>query len=157
MEGFPKYLISIVAASLICSILLGIVANKGSRKGVIRLLCGIFLSLTIIRPLLTVRLDDLSLYARSITVDAQDAISYGETLSSAQRTEYIKQGVETYILDKAAFLEITLDVSVDLDADSGIPEGVTLSGTVAPLAKARLSEYIELELGIDKEDQHWIG
>ncbi len=157
MTSLRNYLISVVIAALICGILSGLAGKKSQQQGLIRLLCGIFLSLTVIKPLMNVQLEEITLYTQSVTMDAQGAVAYGEAIAANQKSEIIKQRTEAYILDKATSLGASLDVSVSLDEGGSIPQRVTLSGSIAPLAKKRLMQIIAQDLGIAEEDQTWIG
>lgn len=158
MSGLSKYLISVVVSALICGILTGLVDKKNKQYPLIRLLGGILLSLTVIKPLANIQIDDIALYSRSLSLDAQHAVSYGEALAAEQKNEIIKKKLETYILDKAASLGASLEVSVTLSTEgSCLPEKVTLSGDAAPLCKARLTKIIAEDLGIAEEDQTWIS
>ena len=68
----------------------------------------------------------------------------------------IKAQTEAYILDKAAALEVTLLVEVEMsDEPIPVPCGVRLAGDVSPHAKNKLSGIITEDLGIEKERQQW--
>ena len=57
--------------------------------------------------------------------------------------EIIKSRCETYILDKAAGLGAEITVCVTLtDAAYPVPKKVTVTGQVAPYAKARLQKIL---------------
>lgn len=158
MSAISKYLISVIVCALICSIITGLIGKKSPHYALVCLLCGIFLSLTVVKPLVQVKLEDIRIYGQSITLDAQNAVAYGETIAQTQKNDIIKQRLETYILDKAASLGAELSVNVTLDEDNaGIPKMVSLSGDIAPLARERLTRIIAEELGIAKEDQLWTG
>lgn len=158
MSAICKYLISVIVCALICGIITGLIGKKSPHYTLARLLCGIFLSLTAVRPLVQIKLEDITIYTQSITLDAQSAVAYGESIAQTQKNDIIKQRLETYILDKAAFLGAELSVNVKLDEDAaGIPKTVTLSGEIAPLAREKLTRIITEELGIAEEDQIWTG
>ena len=80
----------------------------------------------------------------------------GENAAREAMAERISQQTKAYILDKAQALEASLTVEVILD-DAGIPTpcGVRISGKVSPYAKGVLSDYMEKELGIPREEQRW--
>lgn len=158
MEGIKAYLISVTAASLIHGIINTLVGKKGTTSTVIKLLAGLFLALTVIRPVVHLSIPELSGYIGSINTDAQLAVSQGEIMASEELAVIIKAQVEAYILDKAASLGVDMEVEVILsDGMPPLPAGVVLKGAVSPYAKSQLSRFIEEELGIPKGAQQWTG
>lgn len=158
MSALHRYLLSVVVAAMITSIVLHIKKPQSTYYGILRLLCGMFLSITVLNPFIKLRIEDILVYRDFLSVDAQEAVSLGESIAQGQRNEIIKQRIETYILDEARLLGASLEIHVVLDEENlGVPEEVELSGNIAPLAKLRLSKIIAEEIGIAEEDQRWIG
>lgn len=158
MESVQNYLISVVAASVVCGIVNSIMGKKGTAASVIKLVTGIFLSLTVISPLVQIRLTDLEYVTDSLALDASMAAAYGEDLSIQAMTSIIKSEAEAYILDKAASLGVELEVEVTLqDTDPYAPESVCLKGSASPYVKSQLTQYIAKQMGIPEEAQLWTG
>lgn len=157
MDSIRSYLLSVVAAAVICGIVTRLLGEKGTQGAVAKLLTGIFLALTVISPLAKVKLDRLTDLTESYRVDGFTAAAAGEEMTREALAQSIKAQSEAYILDKATALEVTLAVEVTLtDEDIPVPCEVRLSGQVSPYAKNKLAGIIAEDLGIGKECQTWI-
>lgn len=158
MDGLRQYIISITAAAILCGILTGFFGKKGTISAVVKLLSGLFLALTVIRPWIQLEINDLSDFLDSISVSSSDAVQAGKTSAEDALRERIKAKTEAYILDKATAWDAELTVEITLsEADPPVPCAVCLSGRVSPYAKVQLSKMLEEDLGIAKEDQTWTG
>ena len=155
MEAIRQYIISVTAAAIFCGILTSIAGGKNIKQ-VWKLIVGIFLALTAIRPLADIDLSAVPAVAQIYSLQAQEAVQAGETLLLSQTHAIIKSRVEAYILDKAGSMGVKLTAEVSLD-ESGLPVSVRLSGAVSPGAKQRLQSIIATDLGIPKEAQTWSG
>lgn len=157
MEDLRQYVISVVCAAIFCGILLSLL-QKSSARDILKLLCGLFLAFTVIRPISQIGELDLSDFGLSYSEDAAQAAALGEKYTREAMAEIIIEETEAYILDKAEALNVSLeaDVTVSLD-DIPVPAAVRLTGEVSPYAKGELQRIIENELGIAKEDQLWTG
>lgn len=155
MESLREYIFSVTAAAVICAVLTHISAGAGKSSGIIKLLSGLFLALTVIRPITDIQIDELTDYTLRIEEDAQQAINTGEDFAQESLATIIKQETQAYILDKASVLgaEIRIDVVLDDDA---IPKEVYIQGAVSPYAKSKLQKIISEDIGIAKEYQIWI-
>lgn len=151
------YLISIVAAALVCGIAQKILGDKGTVGLMGKLICGVFLALTLITPLRSVRIQNPESITYLYSKEAERASADGEKQAKEALADGIKARTEAYILDKAAAMDVALAVEVTLD-DSQIPapKSVWLSGAVSPYVKQRLTKIIQDDLGVDKEHQTWI-
>ncbi len=150
------YLIGIIAAALVCGIVEKLLGDKGAIGLMGRLLCGVFLVLTFLSPLKSVRLRNLNLRTNDYAQAVEEARDDGAELAQSALADGIKQRTEAYILDKAAGMDVALSVEVTLDESQiPMPESVRLTGAVSPYAKQRLTNIIQEDLGIDKEHQIW--
>ena len=155
MEAVRQYIISVTAAAILCGILTAMVGGK-QIKPVWKLIAGIFLTLTAVKPLADIDLGSVPTLAETYSLQAEAAVLEGETMLNSQRQGIIKSRLEAYILDKAKAIGVTLTVDVSLD-DKSLPVSVRLSGDVSPGAKSRLQSIIAVDLGIPKEAQIWVG
>lgn len=157
MEGIREYLISVTAAALLCGILRSLTGEKGSTAGLMRLLCGIFLALTVIRPVKELTLKNFSLLPANLINDAQDVSNEGVDYARQAKARLIKERCEAYILDKARELgaEIRVDIAVSRDNDP-VPVSCVITGDLSPYARNQLRTALEKDLGIPEEDQQWI-
>lgn len=153
-----KYILSISAAAIICAIVASLSGSNGKPNVVIKLLCGIFLTLTVIRPLAKVSIPDISSYLDDTKWDAALAGERGAAYRDEVLRAGIKANTEAYILDKAVSMAAQIHVEVTLnDEDLPLPCAVRITGSVSPYVKQQLQRMIENDLGLPKEVQEWIG
>ena len=153
MAALGEYVLSVAAASLICGILLGMFPD-GAAKGLLQLVCGVVLLLAVMGSLTDLTVPDISKWGREYLEEGEYFAAKGEEAAQKGRRERIKSFAESYILDKAAELGLTVEAEVLLD-DSGAPVAVTLCGEGSPYAKLQLTEIIAQDLGITKENLQW--
>lgn len=157
MAFLRQYVLSIVTASLLCSVLMGLTA-KTKVKELTKLLCCVFLSVTALKPLVGLDLDRWLQESIPYQEEAQSCVAQGEEFARSAQADIIKSKAEAYILDKAAALNGNLEVEITICQEgTPIPERAVLSGQVSPYAKGQLAEILEKDLGIAKENQVWIG
>ena len=156
MEAIRDYLISISSAALICAVATRLV-SKGTVGSVVKLMAGILMALSIVSPLLRIRLDELTDMMDDIQISAEEIAAEGENSARRDMEELILAQLQSYILDKAESMGVELTVEIELESQGlPIPCAVTLRGSVSPYAKSVLSDYIAENLGIEAEAQTWI-
>lgn len=158
MEDIRLYLIGVVVAGLMCSIISLIVGKKGMIGTVITLLCGLMMALAVLGPWTTIKVDELFDWAQDISIDANGVVDDGENMALEAYRQGIIIRTESYILEKAKALDCDLQVEVFLSADAtSVPEQVRISGSISPYAKQVISTMLTDDLGIDREAQIWTG
>lgn len=158
MDHIRSYLLLVIIAALICSIVAALPGKNGTMSVIRKTLCGVFISVTLISPLTHLRMPDLSQYLDAFHADAAEAVLLGQTMSQETADRFIKEHTAAYILDKARDMGATLEVTVAISDESPrIPCSVTIRGMVSPYLRQKLTDMIEQELGIQREDQHWIS
>lgn len=156
MEGIGQYLLSVSGVAIISAIVLRLLDGKGVDASLVKMLCGIFMTLTVISPFTEVRFSDFANILPDISAEAEAAVADGELSGKNALADCITQRLEAYILDKAARMDVSLTVDVELTQEPiPLPKSVYLSGNISPYAKSKLQSIIEEELGIDKENQLW--
>lgn len=156
MEGIRQYVLSIGAAAMVVGILTSLIPEKNTGGVIVRLMGGLFLLFTVMRPMVDWNMTDIREYFAAFSVNGEEAAMEGEMMAMDSYCSYIKTETEAYILDKADAFGAALSVEVSLK-DSGIPDSVRIFGNVSPYAKGCLQNMIAEELGISKERQQWIG
>lgn len=154
MEGLRGYAFSIVTAALLSGILLGFVP-KGTSGELMKLLCGLFMTFTVLSPMVKL---DIGVFweASGFAADGTWAAEAGTAIARDSAADIIKAKTEAYILDKATEVNAGVCVEVRLREDSvPIPVGVTLWGDVSPYARQHLESILTRELGIAKEEVKW--
>lgn len=156
MDFLKQYILSISAAAIICGIITNLVEKKSTNAAIVKLICGLFISITIIAPWTQIHFSDFSTYLGSLKIDATNAVANGSKIASESTAAIIKERVEAYILDKAASLNLDITVGVELSKDAPqIPYSVIISGSVSPYKKNALQSIITENLGIPEENQVW--
>lgn len=156
MNGVRQYIISVIAAALICSIVNCLLVKKSTYATVIKLICGLFLTMTVVGPLTNLELTDISSYINEFSIDAQALVDAGSQAAETEKKQIIKEKTEAYILDKAASLGLSVTVDVMLESDvNPLPSEVKISGAASPYAKRALTQYITETFSVAEEDQIW--
>ena len=101
MHRIGVYAVSLIAASMI-SALLQALMPAGGRKQILRIICAVFLLLTLLTPLSGVQLPDFSDYLAGFQSEGEAAAALGQEMALTERQELIILGLQSYILDKAA-------------------------------------------------------
>lgn len=157
MGWIKQYIVSIVAAAIVCSIIKTLSEGNNTSSFVIKLLSGLFMALAVISPIVKLELDNISEYINNYQIQGENAVHAGIEYSQTEAAAIIKANTQAYILDKAQKLGAEIEVEVQLDGKSPpIPCAVTLKGHVSPFVKQRLTQYIYDDLGIAEENQTWI-
>ena len=152
-----KYLLSVVAAAMICGIATTLLGQKGSLGTAVKLLAGIYMTLSVIAPWGQVRLEELNHWKEQINADAEQISSSGQNAAREAMAESIITSTQAYILDKAETLgaEVTVEVMLD-DSPIPVPIRVRIRGNISPYNREKLGSIIQRDLGIPTEAQIWI-
>ena len=158
MDFIGNYLIKLLAAALICGAAVQLLGNNGAMRSLIRLIAGLFMTLTVISPWAQVRISHIGDYFEDISGNSEQIVMAGEEQARDMLVSIIKERTQAYILDKANSYgaELSVEVSVD-SSDMPSPCAVKISGSISPAGKNALSDTIQKELGIPLEEQIWIG
>lgn len=150
------YILCIIAAAILCALVKSFTERHTAINTVIKSICGIFLTLTILSPVVSFKFSAVTDYLNMYSLDADAVATAGISLTNASLHSSIKQQTESYILDKAASLNTALSVEVTLSDDEiPFPCGVCIEGSISPYAKSKLMKLIADDLGIPKEKQTW--
>ena len=151
-----SYVLSVVAAAIVCAMIQVLLGRKSAIGRIAQLLSGILMAITVIAPLGRISFQGISEYWDDVSLDAQGYVTDGTSMAENQMRDIIKSQCEAYILDKANRMGLQITVEVELDEnDRNTPCGVIVSGSVSPYAREQLSSYIEDTLGVCRENQKW--
>ena len=154
MAPFRQYVLSLTAAALLGGVLLACVPEGCGRK-ILRLVCGILLTVTALKPLGQLRLPNLDELSGEYRQQAEAAVAMGQEMARLEAREGIRKALEAYILDKAA--ELGMDVTPEIFLDeSGIPVSIRLEGEISSELRQKMQTIITNDLGIPGEAQEWI-
>lgn len=155
MDGLRAYVLGIAAASMLCGVLIRLTRNSGSAE-IVRMLCGIFLTIVLIQPL-TGKKDRLwEATLPDVGEQAEEIIAEGRAAAEDSRKEFIKERLEAYILSRAGELGADIQADISLGKDC-LPTHIRVMGSISPIYRSKLAQIIASELGIPRERQEWIG
>ncbi len=155
MEGLREYLLRLLWAALVCGVVNRTAKGSGCAP-VIRLLCGVFLTVVLVQPLGSFSFDAPLQWTQGLETAAADAVRQGSREAQAQKEAIIKTRLEAYIVEKAAQAGASVTADITLGGD-GLPQAVTVTGALSPAAKERLKRMLTQELGIPEVRQQWNG
>ncbi len=157
MDSIGEYILSITAAGVICAIVKHIIGDKNFSAGIIKVVCGIFMAVTVLAPIVNIRLKNIENIFEEYQISGQTASKQGVIMANEAMEDIIKQQTEAYVWNEANRLGLNLDVSVTLsDAHPPIPVSVTLTGEISPYYKKTMSRFITENLGLAEENQIWM-
>ena len=156
MDAVRRYLFSLCAAALLCSLGRALVP-KGRMKSICSLLCGVFLAMTALSGLAGWQLTDVAEELTKMRIAAEEARTGVEIGNREALSAIIKSKTEAYIWDKAQELDLSVSIEVMVEADGSYPypSGVQITGAFTPQQRKALEAYIEENLAIGKERQIW--
>ena len=156
MSQIAKYLFSVIASTFVVSIISIIPGSKTSLSAIIKIICGLFLVLTVVSPLSNIQLKVPTELLSSVSVDCNAIIEDATTIAYDAKAAIIIDQVSAYVLEKANTFDCNLQVNITVsDDDPPIPASITLSGNISPVARQKLESIIEKDLGIPMECQLW--
>lgn len=129
-QALRSYLLAIVAVSLLTAILLGLLPKGGVRRAA-GLTCAMALAVVVLRPVAALDGESLARAIARLEMESEQLRTGVEVKNRELVAAIIKQNAETYILDKAASMGLTLQAEIEMrDAgDYPYPYRVTLGGT----------------------------
>lgn len=156
MDQLRSYLLSITAAAVISAIILQITGNKSATGKILKTVTGLFMSVTLLSPLIRFRIRDMEKYIDEFRLSSEYAAGQGVEMAREELSHIIKDQTESYILDEASKMGMEMSVEVKL-SESNPPQPcfVILQGAVSPYQKKYLSQHITDKLGISQENQQW--
>ena len=157
MENLREYIIAVISAAAVCGLINGIGGKNGIGSGLLPLLCGVFMAITALSPLIQIRLEDFELYLEGIQNEGEFTAEAGNLTAKEELSLRIKENTEAYILDKASSMGLTVEVEVTLSQeDIPKPQSICIRGNVPPYAKSQFKVWLKENLGIGEENQRWL-
>lgn len=154
MDLLAEYILSVVCTAVLCGIIMLLFDKNTAVTGVLKLVLGIVMTVTILTPVLKEDIFSYDLYFNTLGEDSAEAALEGSRIANTMREELIIGEIQEYILNKAETLGAQLAVKVSLQEDN-FPESICMSGSVSPYAKKQLEHFICTQLGIRKECLSW--
>lgn len=154
MSMLPRYILSVVCGAVLCSLIALLFDAKSAVSGVIKMVLGVIMTLIILKPIIGTETFDLEAYLQNFQGNRELAVEDGINYAKQAKTEFIKEKVETYILEKASSLGADVAVEISLN-DEDMPVAVEFTGNIAPYLKGQLEEYLQQNFRIQKESITW--
>lgn len=156
MQSLGKYIFTLTAAAILCSILRQILGEKGSAAEILKMATSVFLVLTAITPLVKMQIPSVDGVIQDYASAAGQSVTSGRENAQSAIEEIIIRRTRAYIQDKALALGGNLSVEVMVEgAPLPAPRSVLLCGSISPYGKQVLQALIRDELGIPMEEQTW--
>ena len=156
MGSIRQYLVTLIAAAILCSIAINFIGNKGMLSAVTKLVTGLFIMICALSPAIKIEFEDISAYFASLNAEAESFSDQGQAYYKESASAVIKSQLESYIVDKATVMNADIKAEVSMSCDDPfVPHSVRITGTVAPYTKQRIEQEISNALGIPKENQKW--
>ena len=156
MDNLRRYIVSLICAALICSIVKILAGGIKASNIIINIVCGLFMMITVLSPVLDFEIPDLNSVFQPVYSEAVKISTDAMEASREDMAVIIKEETRAYILEKANLNNMDIDVEVKLDEQGLVPCGVTITGQVSPYDKTVLTNYIYRTLNIPEEAQKWV-
>ncbi len=156
MEDLRQYILSLIGAALICCVVQNLIATSSSSKEVVHIICGVFMAITALSPIVKIEIPDLTSYIQPFFSTATEISNNAAESSREDMAVIIKKETRAYILEKADSYNMDIDVEVDLDEERLVPDGITITGSVSPYDKVLLSDFIRKTFDIPEGQQQWM-
>lgn len=152
-----RYVLSVICAALISGVALSL-AQSSAAKGVVKLLCGAFLAVTVVSPLTRMDLESLLDLPFPDRDDVETMTAAGERMARKSLEESIVARCAAYIQDKAAACGAEVSVEIGVSGDPiPVPGEAVITGNLSPAAREKLKTMIHSDLGIPEESIRWTG
>lgn len=153
MEEIGRYAIGLCAGAL----LLGIIMILSGEKQQVKWLCSLVMFFLVLSPVRNLELDSAWNLTEEIRQDARQITDQAQENTARQIRDGIIQRTRAYILDEAESLGAEIQViSLALEEEGYRPVRVELRGAISPYDRMHLSDLLEENLGIGKEEQIWM-
>lgn len=154
MEAFRSWLLAVIAAAMILSILRALLP-PGSIRAIGGTTGALILLLVMLRPVLGRDWRNLGWHVESYQAQIDEQVAaYGEAREK-ELAEIIQEKTAAYIWDKAQELGLSCRAQVETELRDGVP--VPSAVTMDIPRSGELSALIERELAIPPERQYWLG
>lgn len=154
MTAIGQYIVSVSAMALLSGIASALIPG-GFNGRLIKVLCSLFLLITIAEPITGSLSIDLKDIVGKINIETERYVDEGKAISNNAYRRIIQEETEQYILNMFPTKD-KIQIEVQLEAQGFMPECVIIKGDISKEEKVQLSARITQELGISEERQVWI-
>ncbi len=155
MNAIAGYLMTLVCAGIAVSLVLSIGGRSGTGGRLCKMLCGMFMVLVAISPLRRIDFSDFDNPLNDYSLLAQAASETGIIQAKDAMLSIISEQTAAYILDKADSMGVSVSAEVEVDPETFHPVFATITGSVTPYEKERISGFLSKDLRIERSAQQW--
>lgn len=154
IEALKTWLFGLISAAMILSCLYAMLP-KNTVRGIAKVTGGLIMLLVLMRPVLGMDWEDLTLQYRDYQQEIDRQIEIYEEENQQQMNAIIEEELSAYVWEKAAQLGLDCTAAVKTQLRDGVPYPVSV--TLSIKYNEDLSRLITEELGIAPEQQFWEG
>ena len=154
MDWMRNWIIGVTCASILLSAMQTLMPSGGVKKAG-RIAGGLLLLLAVAAPLMELDVRALALSLTEFRMEQSGSSALLELENKRLVKEIIAEQTAAYISDKARELEIECGVEVTYEfGENGTayPVSVILVGNLSPDQREKLSEFIQINLAVSKEN-----
>ena len=156
MGAIKEYILSISIAAIVCSVIKRLVGDKSTNGKLIKMITGVFMTITVLAPILSFKMADLQNYLHDFEISSDAITDDAILMAQSQRDDIIIQQTEAYILGEAEKMHADIQAKVFLsDSSPPYPIKIEIRGTISPSSKSKLSNIIVTSLNIAEENIEW--
>ncbi len=154
MASFRTWLLGIVLTAFASGLARQLVP-AGKSQMVVRLVSGLLLVLSFLRPLASIPWEESSIAVGNFYENARQLTEQYRESGEKELSAIIERKTASYIWDKATELGLECTVSVDVAVtESGVP--LPHSVTITAFRSQALAKWLEEVVGIPAEKQIWL-
>ena len=156
-EAVRAYMLRLAAGAFLSAGLLALLP-KGAAKKAAAAFCGLLMLLLALTPLVELDYDALPEAISRLELEKEELRTGIEIRNQALMARIISARIETYILDKASELGLSVRVELEMQTQAGTPypKAATIYGAAAPAQKRQLQQYMEQMFAIPIQRQEWV-
>ncbi len=157
MTAIKAYVLRLILCGFLVSLSCALLRGKRTGKAV-RLCGGCLLILAAVRPLLRVDLGRLPDLVTGLTRSEREAAAHEK--NDAILRDLVEEQTAAWIEERGKELGMEIKAAVTLreaEADTFVPDRVTLRGSWTADSRAELTAMMARELEIPPERQRWVG
>ncbi len=156
MDRIHTYLLAVTSCAVLCGLMCSFFPKKNMLSEMIKLLCGLVMTIIFISPWTEFSFSDYNYLIDGLKVEASSASDEGKAFYNDTYRSIIIEETQTYILDKALNLGLTVEALVELcDTDPPKPEIVVITGNASPILREKLTNQLSTDLDIPREQLIW--
>lgn len=154
MGEIPGYILSVVCAAVLCGTIGMLFDKKNTVSGAVNMVLGLIMTVVVLKPIINTKPFELDAYWNSLQQEREHVLNEGSEYAKLSQEEFIKEKVESYIVEKTDSLGANVVVDVSLNEEN-LPVAANFSGSILPYLKLQVEDYVQRNFAIEKECITW--